>query len=550
MEEEKIISGTTSDEYKNVLGEKETTLLNQEDYILGAICRVGCELDETDSSSLCMLESTNPNILGANADRALCVSCSLTTPSPSILGVVQDESVDGGCSSDGGVTTYYCYFATRANYYGYRASTASSYSLNTSYCGGNFYLSLNTDSTLSGVQKVSLGGNSVVLWISGTSNSNLYTTASTLSFFSSGHSAESKSVRVYCATGSTASAARRSYTMATASTYTSDIYLRQNSYKTYVGGTASAIYPKAMFSIAYGSPINATAYTGTGGYVNILYSGTTTKFVSVVASRDGSNDKSGTCYANSPLYLMPTTANKLANAGFAAALGHSLGNSSPAIMVTDAQAYLKYPTAPTSSKVTQMHVLRGNTSSLPSYYRDDSVATLVEGEATSSISYNEATMDAYGGWSWDGTRWVTTYNGLLMSTESVSIPSNHTYASIETAVWQNAWISLNGNTAQRLDVSLELVVSTSGPKNGIIYSKNLGSYYTTYTNQQVSFGLNSIEPQEALPNDSIITTLHVSVLAHYTLYAYKDQYSQPSTTGLGQIYSPSVGFTIRYGYYA
>lgn len=326
MEEEKIISGTTSDEYKNVLGEKETTLLNQEDYILGAICRVGCELDETDSSSLCMLESTNPNILGANTDRELCVSCSLTTPSPSILGVVQDESVDGGCSSDGGVTTYYCYFATRANYYGYRASTAS--------------------------------------------------------------------------------------------------------------------------------------------------------------------------------------------------------------------------------KVTQMHVLRGNTSSLPSYYRDDSVATLVEGEATSSISYNEATMDAYGGWSWDGTRWVTTYNGLLMSTESVSIPSNHTYASIETAVWQNAWISLNGNTAQRLDVSLELVVSTSGPQNGIIYSKNLGSCYTTYTNQQVSFGLNSIEPQEALPNDSIITTLYVSVLAHYTLYAYKDQHSQPSTTGLGQIYSPSVGFTIRYGYYA
>lgn len=40
MEEEKIINGITSNEYKNVLGEKETTLLNQEDYILGALCHV------------------------------------------------------------------------------------------------------------------------------------------------------------------------------------------------------------------------------------------------------------------------------------------------------------------------------------------------------------------------------------------------------------------------------------------------------------------------------------------------------------------------------
>lgn len=121
MEEEKIISGITSDEYKNVLGEQETTLLNQEDHILGGICLVGCELDTTDSGSLCLLESTNPNILGANTDKEICAVCNLNSPSPSILGAIRDDSTDSGCISDAGTTTYYCYFATRINYYGYYA---------------------------------------------------------------------------------------------------------------------------------------------------------------------------------------------------------------------------------------------------------------------------------------------------------------------------------------------------------------------------------------------------------------------------------------------
>lgn len=257
-------------------------------------------------------------ILGAGD---LCESCNMNTVDDMLCSVtnVNDflpcdlDNVDP-CPKDGfsggGNTTYYYWMGLRAEFKGYKISSAQSYTIASSFY--NQYTLLSMDFGMDGGFASGRTGSSgyIGFWFSG------YTTYThgagqfTQTFKAIGprHSETINHLKTYWRTGTTTTASR--YNIANiGSTYNNNAYLAEKTFLICPSNYGPIIDYHAAYYLAYASsPFYSYYLCGKNGII-LRTSGTTANSITVSLSREGSNTSSRTVAEGVVSVLAPGSSN-------------------------------------------------------------------------------------------------------------------------------------------------------------------------------------------------------------------------------------------------
>lgn len=282
----------------------------------------------------------------------------------------------------GGGGSYYYWVGTCIAVSGYTTNSATTaYRLSNSQLSGAtmnaFFLGV---TTFEPAQRIQVNTDKIAVWISGTTDnistslwSNGGTGWTSVGVIQNGHATDYFQCRGLAYYGTTQSAARRSYTLVTGSTYYNQIIkLRQNLFKVIVYGDSNTGHTKAFYNVSFGGSINAVAKTGSLGYISILSSAQTTS-CPIVISRTGSVDYDSDCQANYECWRQPWGNDQLATKNTLSEIGVSTSLSDYQVLTYSNQSGIYYMDSPSTgaNKCVQLHAVRYKGAS--SYYRDDTL---------------------------------------------------------------------------------------------------------------------------------------------------------------------------------